>query len=124
MKKNNTIFCDIDGSIFKYRKFEMYKQARPEILDGAKEKINEWYKKGHFIVLTTARPENLRQHTVSELDLYDIMYHRLIMGIGRGTRFLINDLDPNDADTERAVSVNLLRDSGLGSVYWDEWRDM
>ena len=28
--KKNTIFCDIDGTIFKYRKFETYKTTEAE----------------------------------------------------------------------------------------------
>ena len=30
------------------------------VLPGVLEKFNEWYEKGHYIVLTTARPEHLR----------------------------------------------------------------
>mgnify|MGYP003652408815 CR=1 FL=1 len=32
MEKNNTYFCDIDGTIFKYRKFETYKTSAPEVI--------------------------------------------------------------------------------------------
>ena len=37
MKKYKTIFCDIDGTIFKYRKFETYKTTQPEVTIMAKE---------------------------------------------------------------------------------------
>ena len=47
----------------------------------------------------------------------------LIMGIERGPRFLINDMDPNKVG-KRAVGINLLRDLGLGSICWDSWEDM
>ena len=56
VKKNKTIFCDIDGTIFKYRKFETYTTSIPELLPMAKELVNKWYDSGHIIVLTTARP--------------------------------------------------------------------
>ncbi len=30
MEKKNTYFCDIDGTIFKYRKFETYETTKAE----------------------------------------------------------------------------------------------
>ena len=42
MKKYKTIFCDIDGTIFKYRKFETYKTTEPEVTAMAKEKLVDW----------------------------------------------------------------------------------
>ena len=44
MEKKNTIFCDIDGTLFKYRKFETYETSTPELLDGVKEKLDCWCK--------------------------------------------------------------------------------
>jgi hypothetical protein len=123
MEKKNTIFCDIDGTLFKYRKFETYETSTPELLDGVKEKLDYWCNNGHMIILTTARPEHLREHTEKELTMYHLPYSRLIMGIERGPRFLINDMDP-ETPGERATGVNLMRDSGLGSIYWDEYKDM
>jgi hypothetical protein len=123
MDKKNTIFCDIDGTLFKYRKFESYKTSEAEVLEGVVEKINEWIENGHMIILTTARPEELREHTIYELNKNNIQYDRLIMGIERGPRFLINDMDPNKTG-ERAMGINLLRDRGLGSIDWINWNDM
>ena len=65
-----------------------------------------------MIVLTTARPEELRTHTIHELELSCVPYDKLIMGIERGPRYLINDLDPNK-EGERAIAINLKRDKGL-----------
>ena len=117
MKKYNTIFCDIDGSIFKYRKFETYESSEPEPCEGACEKLKEWADEGHMIILTTARPEYLRDHTVKELHKYGVSYHRLIMEIERGPRFLINDMDP-DKPGERATGINLIRNEGFSDVNW------
>lgn len=117
MKKNNTIFCDIDGTLFKYRKFETYKTSKPEVLPGAVNKLKQWKDAGHMIILTTARPEYLRKHTVKELVDNDIVYDRLVMEIERGPRFLINDMDPGKPG-ERATGINLIRDKGVGSVDW------
>jgi len=34
------------------------------------------------------------------------------MGIERGPRYLINDMDPNNPG-ERAIAINLIRDKGI-----------
>tara|TARA_E500000178_G_C16564507_1_gene548828 strand:- start:68 stop:439 length:372 start_codon:yes stop_codon:yes gene_type:complete len=123
MNKKNTIFCDIDGTLFKYRKFESYKTSEAEVLDGAVEKIKEWRLQGHMVILTTARPQEMKEHTISELNKKNIEYDRLIMGIERGPRFLINDMDPHQIG-DRAIGINLMRNSGLNSIYWDSWDNM
>lgn len=112
MTKNNTIFCDIDGTIFKYRKFDTYEETLPEIIQSTLDYLNEEKSKGSFIVLTTARPETMIGHTMKELIRCKVPFDRLIMGIGRGTRYLINDKDP-ELDEDRAVSINLVRDKGF-----------
>lgn len=112
MEKKETYFVDIDGTIFKYRKFETYKSSKPEViqstLDFLKEKSNE----GHMIILTTARPESMRDHTVVELEENGVPYDRLTMQIERGPRYLINDMDPGKPG-ERAIAINLIRDNGI-----------
>lgn len=116
-EKYNTIFCDIDGTLFKYRKFETYETSTPELLSGVREKMIEWNNNGHMIILTTARPEYLREHTEKELELHSIPYHRLIMEIERGPRFLINDMDPGKTG-DRATGINLIRDTGFAGRDW------
>ena len=74
--------------------------------------LNEWYDQGHQIILTTARPEDLREHTILELTKSYVPYDKLIMGIERGPRYIINDMDPNKPG-ERAISINLKRDKGI-----------
>ena len=103
MKKNNTYFVDIDGTIFVYRKFETYKETDVEVI-----------KSTNMIILTTARPEDLRDHTVYELSKNSIPYDRLIMGIERGPRYLINDMDPNNPG-KRAIAINVTRNGGIKS---------
>ena len=56
MVKNKTIFCDIDGTIFHYRKFETYTTSEPTPIVDVIEKLKEWYNNGEHIILTTARP--------------------------------------------------------------------
>jgi len=111
-KKKNTYFCDIDGTIFKYRKFETYTTTDAESIETTVDKLNEWYDDGHQIILTTARPEELREHTLIELTDAHVPYDKLIMGIERGPRYIINDMDPNNPG-ERAIAINLKRDKGI-----------
>ena len=73
------------------------------------------YGAGHTIVLTTARPEHLREFTVTELLDFGIPWHQLVMGIARGPRHLVNDMSPSSPGP-RAIPWNLERDEGLAGV--------
>jgi|TARA_R110000803_G_scaffold46830_2_gene98142 hypothetical protein len=112
MEKKNTYFVDIDGTIFIYRKFETYKTSKVEVIKSTKQYLQQKRDEGHMIVLTTARPDWLYEHTVSELKLNSIPYDRLVMGIERGPRYLINDMDPNNPG-DRAIAINTVRNQGI-----------
>lgn len=110
--KKETYFVDIDGTIFVYRKFETYKTSEAIVIKSSKKFLQKKWDEGHMIILTTARPEDLREHTVFELVKGGISYHRLIMGIERGARYLINDMDPAKGE-QRAIAYNLIRNEGI-----------
>ncbi len=112
MDKKNTYFVDIDGTIIKYRKFETYQETKAEVIESTKQYLIDRKEEGHMIVLTTARPDWLYEHTVNELKVNDVPFDRLIMGIERGPRYLINDMDPNNPG-ERAFAINVQRDGGI-----------
>ena len=112
MEKKNTYFCDIDGTILKYRQFETYEISKAEPIQSTIDYLNKASEEGHMIILTTARPEYLRDHTIVELHENYVPYDKLIMGIERGPRYLINDMDPKKPG-ERAISINLERDKGI-----------
>lgn len=116
--KKTTIFCDIDGTLFFYRKFSTYTTSKAEPIQNNVNKINEAYKNGHHIVLTTARPENMREHTVLELGINNVEYHKLVMGIARGPRILINDNE--EKDVNRAFAINVQRNT----PFTDEQEDL
>jgi hydroxymethylpyrimidine pyrophosphatase-like HAD family hydrolase len=118
--KKSTIFCDIDGTIFKYRKFETYETSSVDVLPEVKEKLESWRKEGHMVILTTARPDYLYDHTVKELQENGIIYDRLITGIERGPRILINDMDPNKPG-QRAFGVNLNINEGFKGIDWSNY---
>ena len=112
MQKKKTYFVDIDGTILKYRKFETYESTDAEPVISTIEYLTKVAEEGHMIILTTARPEYLRDHTIVELHENYVPYDRLIMGIERGPRYLINDMDPKEPG-DRAICFNLERDKGI-----------
>lgn len=114
MSKKSTLFVDIDGTIVEYRQFTNYKNTVPTPITSTIKINNNAYDDGHCIVLTTARPEYLRMHTMKELDQLNVKYNQLVMGIERGSRILINDRDPKLAN-DRAYAINVDRDKGYTS---------
>ena len=95
--KNYTIFCDLDGTLWEQGDpTEIAKPGyQPKIIHGTVDKIREWDSKGFKIILTTGRKESLRDVTVKQLSYAGIVYDQLVMGIGGGSRVLINDLRAN-----------------------------
>lgn len=102
MKK--TLFIDIDGTLLKHRGSEsniLLKET--EILPGVLEKLDEWDANGYTIILTTGRKE------------FGIFYDKLIMGLPRGERIVINDKKPNN-DMNTASSIQVIRNDGLKNI--------
>jgi len=110
-----TIICDIDGCILQHMG-SLYKMQTdpPILLNGVKEKFDEWDKKAYKIVLLTGRKESMREITEKQLRSHGLFWDVLVMGATRGQRVLINDLKPS-SDGPTACAVNLIRDEGLSS---------
>ena len=111
IEKNDTIFCDIDGTLFVYRKFDSMQNQLAKLIQSTASYIRGTYDRGSHIVFTTARPESLRDFTIKELKDNDIPFDQLVMGIGRGKRILINDNEPDGKD--RAIAYSLKRNEGI-----------
>jgi hypothetical protein len=110
-----TIICDIDGCIFKHMGNLCNMHLEESVLlNGVKEKFDEWDKKAYRIVLLTGRRESMREITEKQLRKNGLFWDVLVMGATRGERVLINDLKPS-LDVPTASAVNLIRDEGLGS---------
>ena len=112
MEKKSTIFCDVDGTIFVYRKFANYTEEEAQVIPSTLEYLKRQKEEGNMIILTTARPDTLYDFTIAELEKNSIPFDGIVMGIERGPRILINDMDPNKPG-QRAIAINLLRDQGI-----------
>lgn len=119
--KNKALFIDLDGSALRHLgnasnacdpnavKEENY------LLDGVKDKFNEWSSKGYIIVLTTARKESMRQVTEWQLRTVGLFWDLLIMGLGNGERIIINDISPR-YNGIKAIGINLKRNEGFENI--------
>jgi histidinol phosphatase-like enzyme len=111
-----TIICDIDGTLVKHEAptLNTSPNKKLELLPGTIEKLIEWDIKGYNIILITGRRESMRKSTESQLSELGIIYDQLIMGIGGGSRILINDNKPNG--NEAAFAINLERNKGINDL--------
>jgi hypothetical protein len=114
-----TIFSDIDGTLIEQVRFEDLDANVVTVLPGVVEKMNEWYEAGHYIVLTTARPDYLRLITKLQMEKAGIRYHQLVMGIGREERILINNNSKGEPENARAMAVAVGRDAGFINSNWE-----
>jgi FMN phosphatase YigB (HAD superfamily) len=112
-----TIFCDLDGTLVKHTSPHGAQKPthKMKLLPGVKEKLLEWDAKGYNIILVTGRKNSLRRITEEQLEEAGIFYDQLIMGIGGGIRYLINDTKPNN-DKPTAVAKTVIRDKGIKDI--------
>tara|TARA_Y100001937_G_C6888942_1_gene228132 strand:+ start:96 stop:446 length:351 start_codon:yes stop_codon:yes gene_type:complete len=110
---NKTIFSDIDGTLVHQVPFESIDPFKSKALPGVVNKMIYWFKSGHHIVLTTARPESLRHETIQEMDILGIPFHQLVMGIGRAERVLINNNSDKNPEQVRAKGVVVEKNGGF-----------
>jgi hypothetical protein len=106
-----TVFIDLDGCIlFNSSRYNSPAWGETGFIPGAKKKINELYDSGKaHIIITTARPEEIRQLTEEQLLKNDIKYHRLIMGLPHAQRIIINDYSKTNPYPS-ASAINIPRD--------------
>jgi len=118
MAKNNrkTIFCDIDGTLVFQFPFDEFDENKVEVLSGVAETFKRWKDEDHYIVLTTARPEEMREGTIKQMQLAGIHFNQLIMGIGREERYLINNNEKLTPEINRAIGISVKRDGGFTDI--------
>lgn len=110
-----TMLLDIDGTLLRHQG-DLSAQMTESIpaLPGAVEKLNEWNRKGYYIVLVTGRKESMRDITRSQLQKAGLFYDQLVMGLPRGPRILINDNKPDMAET--AIAFTIQRNVGIEDI--------
>jgi hydroxymethylpyrimidine pyrophosphatase-like HAD family hydrolase len=113
--KNPTLFVDIDGTLVKYRKFNELSESVLTPIQDVVDFVNEQYYNGAIIIITTARPSSYNLFTKQELEKIGVRYHQLVMDCGRGTRVVLNDMDPENP-IQRAVGINFVRDGGFEPI--------
>ena len=105
-----TWLIDIDGVILKHNG---YKQDGEKLLPGVQE-FWQQISEEDFVILLTARTEEMREPTLTLLAKYGLRYNLAVFGVPTGERICINDKKPSGLRTSYAV--NLLRDEGLSSL--------
>lgn len=106
-----TIFCDIDGVLFKHRDHSTCDPDENETLKGVQQ-LKQLYK-DHMIVLTTARSEKFRDQLVHLLEAKNVPFDKLVMGLPSGPRVLVNDRKPSKPFTRQATACEIFRNDGL-----------
>jgi hypothetical protein len=114
--KNPTLFVDIDGTLVKYRKFSELAESTLTPIQDVIDFVNSHFDSGSVIIITTARPDTYREFTENELGTLGIKYNQIVMNCGRGTRVVLNDIDPDKPELPRAIGINLERDGGLREI--------
>ena len=115
-----TIFSDIDGTIWTHEyDIRHSMNGTQRLLPGVFDKFLEWHRQGFKIILTTGRPEFLREETERQLRELGVFYNQLVMDCGPGPRILINDMESTAEDIKfkaKAQAVNLIRDEGMENL--------
>jgi hypothetical protein len=107
-----SIFCDLDGVLVEHEDVADYtRPLRP--LPGSLERLREWKNEGYFIILTTARNAANEAALRAALEVADVPYHHLIMGLPSGPRFLINDRKPSALLVSQAHALEVERNHGI-----------
>ena len=110
-KRVATYLIDIDGVIYENgSRFWPPQWGSNNVYDSARDKINQLFETGNYIVLITSRPEEFRAVTEGQLRQDHVGYHQLVMGVHHGTRVVVNDFAPSNP-YPAAVAVNTRRDS-------------
>ena len=116
MRDHLTIFCDIDGVIFKNQShyfknnYANSPTENPQAIEFIKNKIS----KGATVIFTTARPEKYKDVTEQGLRDAGIEDFQVIYGLPHAPRLLINDVTYTNP-WPSASSINVPRDD---DDYW------
>ena len=117
-KDYKTLFVDIDGTLITNSSI----QFPPYVGEGARldnnvqylQKLNSTGKV--YIILTTSRPEFLREITEREMQRHGIPYNQLVMGLPHCKRIVINDFAKSNTYPS-CEAINIPRNNDNLSEY-------
>lgn len=109
-----TIFCDIDATVVEQPDGPEGFDLNAKALPGAVAKINKWYDEGCCIVFTTARHSSFFYQTHKQLTQLGFKFQLLMMEIGSGKRWVINNEKTHTKDTAGAIVVG--KNMGLENI--------
>ena len=108
LSKFQTIFCDLDGTLFKNRgKYGAQTWLdTPYPLEDNINILKKLVEEGAQLIITTSRPEEFRNTTESQLAAFNIKYQKLVMGLNHSSRILINDYaESNPYPSAKAINI-------------------
>lgn len=108
----STLFVDLDGTLITNTSEYIcpYTGSGEPIYENIQALRDKKAEGRCTIVITTARSENFRNLTVSELERHEVPYDQLVMGLPHCRRYLINDYAATNS-YPTAVAVNIERNA-------------
>ena len=105
------VFCDVDGVLFKNSSKFAPDGWVSNPLQKNIDALIELQKKGNlYLVVTTSRPDILRDELDQKLKAYGLQVDQFVMGLPHGARYLINDFSATNPYPS-AIAINLERDA-------------
>lgn len=125
MNKPLTIFCDLDGTLIAHQGSLIDCIATPpgRLLPGVEKWLQFVYSHGHRLIITTGRPEVLREETAAICKQLGIFYDQLVMGCTPGSRVVMNDYKDGDPPHMRAFGLNVLRNEGINDETFEAFKE-
>jgi hypothetical protein len=124
LARKMTFFVDIDGTLVYLPKHVTYDANDAKLLPGAIEKLTEWKRQGHTIVLTTGRESARREKLIKMLSDLNVPYDQLVTNLRPGPRILINDKKPYSEIHQMARAVQVRRNQGIAHIHIQETPDI
>lgn len=114
--ERKTLILDIDGTLVMHHGKGLKGQFDEplQVLPGVIKKFHEWDTKSYNIILLTGRRESHRAETERQLRDAGLFWDQLVMGVGPGPRYLIND--GRFDGTVMTFAINVKRNGGLEEI--------
>jgi hypothetical protein len=107
-----TLFIDIDGTLVSQDDDKIISKNDKILIKGTLNKLNEWKKEGHTIVLTTS------SNTIPD----NIPYDYYICNLPSGSRIVINDKKPYLPFYDIADGISIKRNDGISNINLDIYK--